>query len=69
MPKISICIPTFNGAQYLEACLNSVLSQTYKDIEILAVDDGSTDANVEILERYASGNQRVRRYATSAILV
>ena len=60
VPKVSICIPTYNGARYLEACLDSVLSQTYKDIEILAVDDWSTDATLEILERYAAGDQRIR---------
>lgn len=60
--KISICIPTYNGAQYLEACLDSVLNQTYKDIEILVVDDGSTDATFEILERYAATDQRIRLF-------
>jgi len=60
MTKVSICIPTYNGARYLEACLDSVLNQTYKDIEILAVDDGSTDATFEILERYAARDQRIR---------
>ena len=58
--KISICIPTYNGARYLEACLDSVLNQTYKDIEILVVDDGSTDATFEILERYAASDERIR---------
>ncbi|MBI3344759.1 MAG: glycosyltransferase family 2 protein [Gammaproteobacteria bacterium] len=60
MPIVSICIPTYNGARYLESCLDSVLSQTYKDIEILLVDDGSTDATFEILERYAASDQRIR---------
>lgn len=60
MSQVSICIPTYNGARYLEACLDSVLSQTYKDIEILVVDDGSTDATLEIIERYAASDQRIR---------
>ena len=60
MSKISVCIPTYNGARYLEACLDSVLNQTYKDIEILAVDDGSTDNTIEILERYSANDQRIR---------
>ncbi|MBI2798838.1 MAG: glycosyltransferase [Gammaproteobacteria bacterium] len=60
MPIVSICIPTYNGTRYLEACLDSVLSQTYKDIEILMVDDGSTDTTFEILERYAASDQRIR---------
>ena len=60
MTKISVCIPTYNGARYIEACLNSVLNQTYENIEILVVDDGSTDNTLEILSRYASRDQRVR---------
>lgn len=60
MVHVSICIPTYNGAPHLEACLDSVLNQTYKDIEILVVDDGSTDATYEILERYAADDQRIR---------
>lgn len=60
MSKVSICIPTYNGARYLAACLDSVLNQTYKDIEILAVDDGSMDATLEILERYAASDQKIR---------
>lgn len=57
---VSVCIPTYNGARYLEACLDSVLGQTYSDIEILVVDDGSTDTTFEILERYAANDQRIR---------
>ncbi|MHB1083815.1 MAG: glycosyltransferase family 2 protein [Thiobacillus sp.] len=60
VPIVSICIPTYNGARYLEACLDSVLSQTYKDVEVLVVDDGSTDATLEILERYAACDQLIR---------
>lgn len=60
MSKVSICIPTYNGARYLEACLDSVLNQTYSDFEILVVDDGSTDTTFEILERYSASNQRIR---------
>ena len=59
-PLISICIPTYNGARYLETCLDSVLGQTYKNIEILVVDDRSTDTTFEILERYAARDQRIR---------
>jgi len=58
--KVSICIPTYNGARYLEACLESVLCQTYKNIEILAVDDGSADGTLDILEHYAVNDHRIR---------
>ena len=50
---VSIVIPVFNSEKYLEECLNSVISQTYQNIEIIAVDDGSNDASLEILEKYS----------------
>lgn len=42
-PLISIIIPVYNSERYLEKCVNSVLNQTYKNLEIILVDDGSTD--------------------------
>ena len=44
MPKVSICIPTYNRKNYLKETLESVFAQTYKDYEVVIVDDGSTDA-------------------------
>ncbi|MEG1719457.1 MAG: glycosyltransferase [Clostridia bacterium] len=49
---ISIVIPVFNAESYLEKCLDSILSQTYKDIEIVCINDGSTDSSGEILAKY-----------------
>lgn len=49
---LSIIIPVYNTAKYLDRCLESVLKQTYKSLEIICVDDGSTDASSEILEKY-----------------
>lgn len=60
MYKVSVCIPVYNGAKYLASCLDSVLNQTYKDIEILVIDDRSTDNTVEIVERYAAIDQRIK---------
>ncbi|MBE0470379.1 MAG: glycosyltransferase family 2 protein [Methyloprofundus sp.] len=60
MARVSICIPTYNGSQYLEACLDSVLTQTYEDIEILIIDDRSTDNTIDIVKHYAALDQRIR---------
>ena len=50
---VSIVIPVYNSEKYLEECLNSVLDQTYEHIEIIAVDDGSTDSSYDILKKYS----------------
>lgn len=50
--KISVIIPVYNVEAYLEACLDSVIGQTYKNIEIIAINDGSTDRSQDILESY-----------------
>lgn len=57
--KISIIIPVYNAASYLPQCLDSVLHQTYEDLEIICVDDGSTDESAEILKEYMAQDQRV----------
>lgn len=57
---ISVCIPTYNGSEYLKACLDSVLAQTFTDFEVLVVDDQSSDASVAIAEEYAAADPRVR---------
>lgn len=56
----SIIIPVFNTEQYLPQCLDSVLSQSFSDFEVICVDDGSTDRSLEILETYAAQNIRIK---------
>lgn len=51
--KVSILIPVYNAERYLEECIASALNQTYRDIEIIAVNDGSTDGSLSILEKYS----------------
>ena len=59
MPKISIIIPVYNAERYLKECLDSVVNQTFKDIEIICVDDGSTDGSLSILQEYARRDKRI----------
>jgi glycosyltransferase involved in cell wall biosynthesis len=60
LPLVSVCIPVYNGAKHLETCLQSAIDQTYPAIEILLVDDGSTDDSVSIIERFAASDKRIR---------
>ena len=60
-PKISVVIPVYNGGQYLRQCFDSLLDQTLKEIEIIAVDDGSTDdETIRILDEYVDADPRLR---------
>ena len=58
-PKVSIVIPVYNVEQYLGKCLDSVVNQSLRDIEIICVNDGSTDGSLAILEEYASQDDRI----------
>lgn len=57
---ISVVVPVYNTKEYLERCINSLLKQTYSDMEIILVDDGSTDGSGEVCDRFAAGDGRVR---------
>lgn len=57
--QVSIILPVYNVSEYLERCLNSILNQTYISIEIIAVNDGSTDSSLEILEKYKKIDSRI----------
>lgn len=59
MPKISVIIPVFNVEEYLSNCLDSILNQSFKDIEIICVNDGSSDNSLQILNQYAANDSRV----------
>lgn len=60
MQKITVIIPNYNNAKYLEKCLTSVIKQTYKDLEIICVDDKSTDNSITILKKYTVKDKRIR---------
>ena len=56
---VSIIIPAYNTEKYLDKCINSVIEQTYQHIEIIIIDDGSTDATAEILAKYVAQDSRI----------
>ena len=60
MPVVSVIIPAYNTEETLGACLDSVVGQTLRDIEVLCIDDGSTDGTGHIFEEYASRDRRIR---------
>ena len=62
MPKISVIIPVYNAENYLEKCLTSVITQSWENIEIICIDDGSTDQSVAILEKYSETDARIKIY-------
>ncbi|WP_304856668.1 glycosyltransferase family 2 protein [Adlercreutzia caecimuris] len=59
-PVVSVVVPVFNTERYLPECLDSLISQSLKDIEIICVNDGSTDGSLDVLKRYAEGDARVK---------
>ncbi len=60
MPKVSVIVPVYNAEKYLSSTLDSVLEQSFTDIEVICVNDGSTDTSMQILEQYASNDDRIR---------
>ena len=60
MPKVSVVIPCYNVEKYLHQCLDSVVNQTLKEIEIICVNDGSKDSTLSIIQEYAAKDDRIR---------
>lgn len=60
MVKISIILPNYNTGKYLSRCLDSLINQTFQDIEIILIDDGSTDNSVRIMKKYAATDSRIK---------
>jgi len=57
---VSVIVPAYNCEQYLRQCIDSIIEQSYKNIEIILVDDGSTDNTGEICDAYAVRDKRIR---------
>lgn len=60
MTKVSIIVPVYNAEKYLRQCVDSILKQTYKNLDVVLVNDGSTDKSKSICDEYAEGDSRVR---------
>lgn len=58
-PKISVIVPSYNSAQYIPACLDSVLAQTFTDYEVICINDGSSDESLDIFKQYAKRDKRI----------
>ena len=60
IPIVSIIVPVFNSEKYIEKCLKSLLAQTYKDLEILVIDDGSKDNSSDVVRQLQLDDQRIK---------
>lgn len=63
-PKVSVIVPTFNSAKYISRCIESILNQTESHLEIIIIDDGSTDNTCDICKQYQVIDDRVKYYYT-----
>jgi glycosyltransferase involved in cell wall biosynthesis len=59
---VTVCIPVYNGEMYLKECLNTVLKQTYKNIEVIVVDDGSSDNSINIVKEFQAIDARIKLF-------
>jgi glycosyltransferase involved in cell wall biosynthesis len=57
---VSVIVPIYNVERFLERCFESIFNQTYKNFEIIAIDDGSTDSSAEILDQWAQKDKRIK---------
>ena len=64
MSLVSVIIPVYNGEKYIEKCLKSLIDQSLKDIQIICVNDGSTDNTLSILNQFASKDNRIKVIST-----
>ena len=67
-PLVSVCIPTYNNEDTIEETVSSVLRQTWKNLELVIVDDGSSDRTYELVTELAAEDKRIRLYRNGEIL-
>ncbi|MGD0785815.1 MAG: glycosyltransferase [Sedimentisphaerales bacterium] len=68
VPKVSVCMPCYNRQDYIAEAIESVLSQSFRDFELVITDNCSTDGTIEIIKKYASKDSRIRFYINSTNL-
>ena len=61
-PQISIIVPVYNTEEYIERCIRSIMEQTYENLEILLIDDGSTDNSGKLADEYVKDDARIKVY-------
>lgn len=59
-PLVSVIVPVYNTAFYLTQCLDSIVNQSFKNIEIICIDDGSTDGSLNLLQKYAAKHKNIK---------
>ena len=59
-PLFSIIVPVYNASKYLKKCVDTIISQTYENIEVILIDDGSTDNSGKICDQYSINDKRVK---------
>ena len=59
-PKISVIIPVYNAAEYIKRCIDSILAQNYSNLEIICINDGSTDKSLSVLQNLAQTNSCIK---------
>ena len=59
MPKISVIVPVYNTEKYIGRCIESILNQSYKELEVIVINDGSSDGSAEIIRKYAENDSRI----------
>ena len=59
MPKISVIVPVYNTEKYIGRCIESILNQSYKELEVIIINDGSSDGSAEIIRKYAENDSRI----------
>ena len=65
---ISIVVPVYNVRQYIEKCIDSIINQTYKNLEIILVDDGSTDGSGELCDELKKLDSRIKVYHSLIVM-